>query len=36
LPAGNLTLTYERLLRYRRLSCRWIHRNLWIAITING
>lgn len=32
LPAGNITISYDRLIWYRRLSMRWLHRNFGIAV----
>jgi hypothetical protein len=32
LPVGNIVLDYDRLLRYRRLGGRGLHRNFGIAV----
>ncbi len=32
LPAGNIMLDYDKLLRYRRLGGRWLYRDFWISV----
>ncbi len=35
LPAGNIVLEYDKLLRYRRFGGWWLYRDFWISVYYN-